>query len=228
MNLEEFKSHKIKQKLKIDDQKFSKIFVFIDFANVNNWFTEDVRDWDDNVLSIDKTLSIDIEKLFDFVKCFSNHARFYYGHDPQNKNSMKFLGKSKYVFGEKMVFTKPLQQIKHYLKAEEKSIVTRNIKHDNDGDYIYLPKCNFDVEISVDAIRLMNKYDTFCLFSSDADFISLVKFLKNNRKNIILIKGGYVQHQLKSNSDLVVNAQDIKSYIAYIKQKSGYLARSCG
>lgn len=155
MNLEEFKSHKIKQKLKIDDQKFSKIFVFIDFANVNNWFTEDVSDWDDNVLSIDKTLSIDIEKLFDFVKCFFNHARFYYGHDPQNKNSI-------------------------------------------------------------------------CLFSSDADFISLIKFLKNNRKKIILIKGGYVQYSLKANSDLVVNAQDIKRYIACIKQKSGYLARSCG
>lgn len=228
MNIEEFKTYNIKQKLKIDDQKFGKIFVFIDFANLNNWFSEDARDWNNNILAKDKKSSIDIEKLFDFVKCFSSHARFYYGHDPQNKNSMKFLGKTKYVFGKNMVFTKPLQQIRHYLKVEEKSMVTRNIKHDNDGDFIYLPKCNFDVEICVDAMRLMNKYDTFCLFSSDADFISLIKFLKNNRKKIILIKGGYVQYSLKANSDLVVNAQDIKRYIACIKQKSGYLARSCG
>ena len=72
----------------------------------------------------------------------------------------------------------------------------------------------------MDAIRLINKYDSLCLFSSDADFVSLIKFLKNNRKKVILIKGGYVQYPLKTNSDLVVNAQDIKEYIADIKQKS--------
>jgi len=76
------------------------------------------------------------------------------------------------------------------------------------------------VEICVDAIRLMSKYDTFCLFSSDSDFVSLIKFLKNNRKKVVLVKGGFVQYTLKVNSDLVINAQDIKAYIAYIKQKS--------
>lgn len=228
MNLEEFKTHNIKQKLEIDDHKFGKVFAFIDFANLNNWFASDVRDWDNNILAGDRKLSVDIEKLFDFIKCFSSQARFYYGHDPQNINSIKFLGKTKYVFGKNMVFTKPIQQIRHYLKAGEKNMITRKIQSDNDGDYIYLPKCNFDVEISVDAMRLMNKYDTFCLFSSDADFISLIKFLKNNRKKIILVKGGYVQYPLKSNSDLVINAQDIKQYIARIKQKSSLSARSCG
>ena len=64
------------------------------------------------------------------------------------------------------------------------------------------------------------KYDTFCIFSSDADFVSLIKFLKNNRKKIILIKGGFVQYPLKANSDLVINAQDIKENLVRIKQKS--------
>jgi len=169
-------------------------------------------------------LSIDLEKLAKFIEYFSGHARFYYGHDPQNQGSIKFLGKTKYVFGEKLVFTKPIQQIKHYLKEKEKSITSRKIKTDKKGEYIYLPKCNFDVEICVDAIRLLNKYDTFCLFSSDADFISLIKFLKNNHKKIILVKGGYVQYPLKANSDLVINAQDIKKYIAYIKQKSSLVS----
>ena len=73
------------------------------------------------------------------------------------------------------------------------------------------------------AIRLMSKYDTFCLFSSDSDFVSLIKFLKNNRKKVILIKGGYVQYSLKANSDLVINAQDIKANVACIKQKSSFL-----
>jgi len=172
------------------------------------------------VLGDDKKLSIDLEKLLSFSKCFSDHVRFYYGHDPRNISSLKFLGKTKHVFGENMVFTKPIQQIRHYLNEKEKVINTRRISHDNEGDFIYLPKCNFDVEICVDAIRLMSKYDTFCLFSSDSDFVSLIKFLKNNRKKVVLVKGGFVQYTLKVNSDLVINAQDIKAYIAYIKQKS--------
>ncbi len=220
MDLQEFKCLNTKQKIGIDEDKFGKIFVFIDFANVDKWFAEDVRDWDNNILDEDKKLSIDLEKMHDFAKCFSGHIRFYYGHDPQNENSLKFLGKTKHVFGKRKVFTKPIQQIKHYLKEGEKNITTRKIERDKEGDFIYLPKCNFDVEICVDAIRLMNKYDTFCLFSSDADFISLITFLKNNRKKVILIKGGYVQYPLKANSDLVVSAQDIKANISYIKQKS--------
>lgn len=228
MDLQEFRCYNIKQKIGIDEDKFGKIFVFIDFANVDKWFAEDIRDWENNILNKDEKLSIDLEKMYDFAKCFSDHIRFYYGHDPQKKNSLKFLGKTKYVFGKKKVFTKPIQQIKHYLKEEENIMTTRKIENDKEGDFIYLPKCNFDVEICVDAIRLMNKYDTFCIFSGDADFVSLIKFLKKNRKKVILIKGGYVQYPLKANSDLVINAQDIKGNISRIKQKSGREARSCG
>lgn len=220
MDLQEFKTHNLKQKLGISEERFGKIFIFIDFANVDKWFADDIRDWDNNILTKDKKLSIDLEKIFSFARCFSGHIRFYYGHDPQNRNSIKFLGKTKYVFGGNMVFTKPIQQIKHYLKAEEKTITTRQIQCDREGEFIYLPKCNFDVEICVDAIRLMNRYDTFCLFSSDADFVSLITFLKNNRKKVILIKGGYIQHSLKANCDLVINAQEIKADIARLKQKS--------
>lgn len=224
MDLQEFKNLNIRQRTGIDEEKFGKIFVFIDFANVNKWFDDDIRDWDNKILSGGKSLVIDLEKLFNFIKCFSSHIRFYYGHNPQNINSLKFLGKTKYVFGENMVFTKPIQQIKHYLNEKEKIINTRQIRNDNEGSFVYLPKSNFDVEICVDAFRLMNKYDTFCLFSSDSDFISLITFLKNNRKKVILFKGGYVKYLLKTNSDLVVSAQDIKGDIARIKQKSSLLS----
>jgi len=219
MDIQAFKKFNLKQQLGIDDAKFGKVFSFIDFGNVDNWFSEDTN-WEGSVIGEDNKILIDLERLYDFSKCFSDQSRFYYGHDPKNIGSVKFLGKSKYVFGEKYVFTKPLQLIRHYLKSDEAT--TRNINEDRQGKYIYLPKCNFDVEICVDAIRLMEKYDTFCLYSSDADFVSLIKFLNNNRKKIILIKGGYIQHQLKVNSDLVINAQNIKQYIAYLKQKSSH------
>lgn len=70
-------------------------------------------------------------------------------------------------------------------------------------------------------MRLIDKYDTFCLFSGDADFVYLLSFLKSKKKKIILIKGGYITYQLRKMPDIIINAQDIKRHIAIIKQKPG-------
>ena len=72
MDLQEFKNYNIRQKTGIREEKFGKIFVFIDFANVDKWFADDIRDWDDNILENSKKLSIDLEKLSAFTKCFSD------------------------------------------------------------------------------------------------------------------------------------------------------------
>jgi len=216
MDLEEFKKKIIKDNLSIDDT-LGRIYSFIDFGNVNYWFSNDIRDGDNNLLLEGNKLSIDLHGLFNFSNLISLQSRFYYGHNPE---SIEFISKAKGIFGKRMVFTKPIQKIRHYLSAEEKEINTRNVESDYKGEFIYLPKCNFDVEICVDAIRLINQYDTFCLFSSDADFLSLIKYLKKNKKKIILIKGGFVQYPLTKNSNLVINAQNIKQYITFIKQKS--------
>jgi uncharacterized LabA/DUF88 family protein len=73
----------------------------------------------------------------------------------------------------------------------------------------------------VDAIKTIEHYDTACLFSGDADFVHLLRFLKQKGKRVIIVKGGHVVHQLKDVSDLLINAQDIKKYITDIKQKPG-------
>ena len=86
-----------------------------------------------------------------------------------------------------------------------------------------LPKCNFDVEISVDAIRLLDKYDTLALFSGDSDFVSLIRFLKKKGKKVILFKAGFITSDLREVSNKVINAQSIKKHIAEVvkKQKPG-------
>jgi uncharacterized LabA/DUF88 family protein len=58
-------------------------------------------------------------------------------------------------------------------------------------------KCNFDVEISVDVIKMINYCDTFCIFSGDADFVYLKNFLKKQEKKIIIVKGEYITGKLK-------------------------------
>ncbi|MCX6713486.1 MAG: NYN domain-containing protein, partial [Candidatus Vogelbacteria bacterium] len=81
-----------------------------------------------------------------------------------------------------------------------------------------------DVEIAVDAIRLLDKYDTFCLFSGDSDFTYLVRYLKKNKKKFIVIASGQVFHTLAELADLYINAQDIKAEIT-TEKKTASLAR---
>lgn len=220
MDLHEFKKEYVRQELGIDED-FGRIRAFIDFGNVNHWFEEDRQDHEHKALAENQKLVIDVEKLKEFTDLFAQDIRFYYGHDSQKQESLGFIRKARYVFGKHRTFTKPMQKIKHYLAEEEMNLNTRNIYNDKDGTFVRIPKCNFDVEISVDAIKLVDRYETFCLFSSDADFVYLARFLKSRGKKVILVKGGYITFQLKKISDLVVNAQDIKKHITMLKQKPG-------
>jgi len=213
MDLNEFKL----QNLGIDKDKFGAIFTFIDFGNVDYWFEYDEKDGDDNILPPDNKLVIGLEKLAIFLNLFSNHRRFYFGLDTKNKKSYHLNFKARSLF--EFAGSKPIQKIRHYLKDMELKTNTRFLHEDLRGKYIYIPKCNFDVEISVDAIRLMDKYDTFCLFSSDADFSALAEFLKRKGKKFILFSAGYVSRWLKDKADLNINAQKIKKEITFIKSK---------
>ena len=221
MDLKNFKKEYVQRELGISDD-FGKIITFVDFGNVNYWFEEDRQTHDYIALKDNEKLAVNIKKLKEFLKIFSNDIRFYYGYDPSKKESLWFIQKAQDFFGKERVFTKGIQKIKHYLETKrDLDFNTRVLYHDNDGDFVYLPKCNFDVEISVDAIKLIDYYDTFCLLSSDADFLCLLRFLKGKGKKIILIKGGNIIYQLRKISNLVINAQDIKKHITLIKQKPG-------
>jgi len=207
--------------LGIKPADFQRVFSFIDFANVNHWFDGDTRDLNGEVLLADQKVTIDLEKLRDFLRCFSQDIRYYYGHDSLNPRSLSFNTAAKKIFGNSRVFTKRIQKVRHYLEKEDLDNNTRAVHADREGDYVFIPKCNFDVEISVDAMRLMNNYDTICLLSSDADFAALLRYLKARGKKVILIKGGRIDASLGKLADLKINAGQIRAYIAQVKQKPG-------
>jgi uncharacterized LabA/DUF88 family protein len=204
--------------LGIDKEKFGRIFTFVDYGNVNYWYDKDSRDTDSVELLKNQKLIIDIEKLANFAGLFSEKKRFYYGWNPRNKTSWHIILKA-----EKHGFiknTKPMQFIKHYLFDGENvkgGFNNSEIKQDLNGKYIEIPKSNFDVEISIDAVRLIKQYDTFCLFSGDSDFTYLVRFLKKNKKKFIVVASGQVFHTLTELADLYINAQLIKADITGIK-----------
>jgi len=215
MDLQEFKL----KNLGIDKEKFGRIFSFVDFGNVNYWYEKDERDWEGKLLSKEQKLMVDIEKLASFLNLFSEQKRFYYGWHNRIKRSWHII-----IWAQKNGFvkiTKPIQFIKHYLDIKELgTIKSRSIKEDVGGKFIEIPKSNFDVEISIDSIRLLDKYDTFCLLSGDSDFARLAEFLKKKGKNIIVIASGQIFHTLKDAANLYINAQRIKGFITITKETS--------
>ena len=48
-------------------------------------------------------------------------------------------------------------------------------------------KCNFDVEITMDALIRISDYERFVLCSGDGDFVKLMNYLKSQRKRTTLI-----------------------------------------
>ena len=221
MDIQDFKKEYIVGTELGIDATFGKVLTVIDFGNVNYWFDEDRQDSDNKALQENEKFRINLEGLYDFTSLFSDHIRFYYGHDSQKKESLAFISAARHIFG-KRVYTKPMQKVRHHLSADEIESNKRATFTDNEGVYVRLPKCNFDVEISVDLIRLMDRYDTVALFSGDADFVSLIRYLKKNGKKVILFKAGFITTDLKEVSDKIINAQNIKKHIAQVvKQKPG-------
>lgn len=218
MQLDEFKRQFIKNELGVSED-FGTILSVVDFGNVNFWFKEDRQDADNQALSDTEVLKIDLCGLYEFAALFSQDIRFYYGSDKANPGSMGFISAAKGVFGKNRVFSKQIQYVRHHLQKEEIETNTRQVFIDTEGVFVKIPKCNFDVEISIDSVRKMAEYDTLALFSGDADFAALARFLKKSGKKVILVKGGNITSRLRESVDLVVNAQKIKRYIAQIVQK---------
>jgi uncharacterized LabA/DUF88 family protein len=48
-------------------------------------------------------------------------------------------------------------------------------------------KCNFDVELTIDALDGLENFDVFVLLSGDGDFVKLIKYLKGKRKKTVVI-----------------------------------------
>lgn len=217
MDLEEFKL----TTLRIDKEKFGRIFSFVDFGNVNYWYEEDIRGYDRRVLDENKKNIVDIEKLSLFVNLFSARKMFYYGVDLRKKSTWHINSLAKNNNFD--VIAKPIQWVKNYLNIElsgDEIKKNKRIQKDECGFYLEIPKCNFDVELTIDVLRLMTYFDTLALFSGDSDFAALLRYLKVHGKKVILFYSGRISHRIKDRADLLINAQEIKGSIVSIKKRT--------
>lgn len=78
----------------------------------------------------------------------------------------------------------------------------------------HLRKANFDVEIAVEAMKRIGKFDVFMLFSGDSDFDYLIKELKRNgKKTIVASLKHHISKELIESADYYLNLKKIKNEI---------------
>lgn len=155
------------------------IYVFIDASNVWN-----------AVKSVKKF--IEYKKLKDYFRNSFNASKveiFYYDAYPkEGTRDYNLDGKHKfYTYLKKgLGFTVRKKELKRI------SIIGES------GESV-IEKGNMDVEITIDALHNINKYDIAILFSGDADFLALVNYLKNHGKKVYIFSSkDNISHELKT------------------------------
>lgn len=83
------------------------------------------------------------------------------------------------------------------VKKELKRISVR----DEDGDTIQ-EKGNMDVEMTIDAVHNVGKYDTALFFTGDSDFMPLVTYIRNKSKKVYIFSSkNNVSQELRTGAD---------------------------
>ncbi|MEK7586747.1 MAG: NYN domain-containing protein [Patescibacteria group bacterium] len=139
------------------ERKRERTIVVVDFGNVDKW--KESLGW-----------RVGIQELARFVKKLSQGKvslrRFYYGSDygPKERSPSLSLWSANILDRAKMnrfeVLTKPVKYI-----------------HDQSCDGGYEKKCDLDVEMAVDLIRMCDDYENIVLFSGDGDLVYALRYL---------------------------------------------------
>lgn len=141
--------------------KCGRTIVIIDYGNVEKW--KHGLGW-----------KVGIRELAQLVKRFSHGGpnarslrRFYYGSDygPHDRStSLVDWSRSKLEMADWNKF----------------EVVTKRVKYIRSKDAVlgYEKKCDLDVEMTVDLIRMRDAYDDVVLFSGDGDLMYALKYLQ--------------------------------------------------
>ena len=148
-----------------------------------------------NILYSQQTLGweIDYKKLIEYFKKNTELvcANFYSGKDSRNSKQESFFKKMA-SFGYQ-VTTK-----------EVKWIRDRNTK-------VLKGKGNLDIELALDVVQSMDKYDTLVLLSGDSDFEPVVSLVKRNGKKVLVLSTrGHVSKELARAADKYIPLETLK------------------
>ena len=142
--------------------KLNRTIIIVDFSNVSKWNEGRVSlGWD-----------VGIPQLAKLVKKFSSGNQglrgFYYGSDfSQNAKST--------------TLTEWCAQMLQHAQYSNFHIETKRVKYivDSTQPSGYRKKCDMDVEMTIDLIKMQDQYDNVVLFSGDGDLVCTLQYLRD-------------------------------------------------
>lgn len=193
-----------------DPKEFGRVYTFVDFGNVRPW----AKDFwpEENKFRLD--LEIDIKKLASVCDWVNPDKKFfYYGYFAKKENQEENHPDNK----------KYRSSIFRIDKARDFGFSVRSkeikmIPHYNErGKFIgRIPKCNFDVEITMDMITKISKFDTAVLFSGDSDFGNLLGYLKSKDKKVVIVcTRSRMSKELQEVANKFIPAETLKEFLRY-------------
>jgi len=194
-------------------KEYGRVFAFVDFSNVRHWAKSFWPNENKNYLKRE----IDIGKIAEVIDWIKPEKKlFYYGHykhhphlPPENAFNVKYR-----------------QSIYRIDKARKAGFLvrTKDIKEidniDDEGKFLgRIKKCNFDIEMSMDMLLKLEKYDSVFLWSGDSDFHYLLRYLQSKKKKVITICArNFASDELRKSSDLFIPADPLTSFLEYMPQ----------
>lgn len=165
-----------------------RIYVFIDAANI--FYTQRTLHW-----------RISYEKLKQYFseECGNDLGKIfvYTASDSDRPQQQKFL---------------------EMLKINGYIVKTKEIKRIRVAKGIYEWKGDFDVELTIDAIDNIQKFDTVVLLSGDSDFAPIVERIKENGKKVVVMSSKYhVSRELIKLADKYINLKKLRDRIELLK-----------
>ena len=160
----------------------NRIFVFIDASNL--WQAQKAKG---KLLDLEKTQAY-IKKKFNgtAIKVF-----YYTAYPAEGTRKYNLDGKHKfYTYLEKGLGF-----------AVIKKVLKRISVINEDGETIE-EKGNMDVEMTIDAMHHLEKYETAIFFSGDSDFLALITYLRKHSKKVFVFSSrNNVSYELRTGSD---------------------------
>jgi uncharacterized LabA/DUF88 family protein len=172
----------------------SALSVFIDASNV--WAAQKV-----------KGKLFDFAKLKNFLKerhkADSIAVYYYTAYPAEGTREYNLDGKHKF-------FTYLKKALGFVVRKKE---LKRIVIHHENGDSVE-EKGNMDVEMTIDALHHMEKYDTVAFFSGDSDFLALVTYLRKGGKEVhVYSSKNNISEELRTGADSYTDVLKIEEDI---------------
>jgi uncharacterized LabA/DUF88 family protein len=161
-----------------------RVYIFIDAANI--FYTQRTLGW-----------KISYEKLMKYFQeeCGDNLGKIfvYTAFDSERPQQKKFLD---------------MLEINGYI------VRTKEVKRIRVAKGVYQWKGDFDVELAMDALDYIQKFETMVLLSGDSDFSPVIKRMKENSKRIIVMSAkNHISRELIKLSDKYINLKKLRDRI---------------